>query len=96
MVISRVVGDHFKTERRVAAFIVKWFAYDLANRVCIAGKPEVIRRRTLDRIGGFRPAIREVVQKSAWRRLPLISSKLVSRWPTIHPEGDLPAFAGLG
>jgi hypothetical protein len=31
---------------------------------------EVIRRRTLDRFGGFRPTRREVVQKSASRRSP--------------------------
>jgi hypothetical protein len=37
----------------------------------MTGKPEVIRKRTLDRIGGFRPAKRDVVQKSAWRRSPL-------------------------
>ncbi len=43
----------------------------------LGSKPEVIRRRTLDRIGGFQRAKRDVVQKSASRRSLLISSKPV-------------------
>jgi hypothetical protein len=43
----------------------------------LKGKPEVIRKRTLDSIGGFQPARRDVVQKSASRTSPLISPKSV-------------------
>jgi hypothetical protein len=65
----------------------------------LTGKPEVIRKRTLDRIGGFRPAKRDVVQKSASRRSPLISSKRVSRAFVDHDpdrEGFIHARASTG
>src|ERR1700680_3526152 len=58
----------------------------------MTGKPEVIRRRTLDRIGGFRPARREVVQTSASRRGDLPEARLwtVSGLPTNHELGLIP------
>jgi len=48
------------------------------SALSFGSKPEVIQKRTLDRIGGFQPAKRDVVQKSASGRSLLISSKPVS------------------
>jgi len=46
---------HFKTERSVAAFIVKWFVYDSANRVCITGNPEGTELHPVCRLTGIDP-----------------------------------------
>jgi len=58
----------------------------------MTGKPEVIRRRTLDRNGGFRRTRREVVPKSASRtsslNLPEARFWITSELPT---TGSYPA-----
>ena len=56
-----------------------------ASGFVLTGKPEVIRRRTLDRIGGCRRTRREVVQKSSSRRsAPMLTFSCdISRSPFV-------------
>jgi hypothetical protein len=62
-----LTGSQPKRVARTAGFVSGLQAALILAANCgrMTGKPEVIRRRTLDRIGGFPPARREIVPKSA-------------------------------